>query len=167
MTNKQLYRTLILPPPASTILLYAADGLSVWRKNLNAAGFPRTPNRADWVPMFRQLVDSEEGMETLQNLALAGMEAWKCPSSQIQCLNDAFRDITFRALSIAALQRFFDTTAEKIVFPEPVKRQPYPATQQAAPKPERETQKPSNNPPSLTTPHRPSALPKKSHPTPQ
>ena len=150
MKSKQPRSGILLPPPASTILLYAADGLSAWRKNFSPAGFPRTPSRSDWVPMFRQLVESKEGMETLQNLAIAGMEAWKCPQSHIQCLNAAFRDITFRALSIAALHRFADTTLEKIVFPEPVKKQPYPVEEKFTPKPER----PQQGRPG-TGPHRP------------
>jgi len=146
-------KLLILPPPAGTILLYAADGLSSWRGHLSPEGTPRTPSRSHWVPMFRQLVDSKEGLLTLHDLAKAGMRAWNCPPPMVGCLDDAFRDITFRAMSIAALQHFADTAPERVMLPgaEP---SPYPPSPKIQPRPERARQ----NPPA-TSPHRPRPRP--------
>jgi len=149
MANGKSRQPPVLPPPAGVILLYAADGLSSWRGHLSPAGWPRTPCRSLWVPMFRQLVDSDEGLKTLHALAEAGMHAWNCPSATVGCLDEAFRDITFRALSIAALQHFADTAREKVALlgSEPP-RHPLPA--KPRPRPER----PSQNRPSAS-PHRP------------
>ena len=127
MGSKHTRRPPLLPPPAATILLYAADGLAAWRKHMRATGKPRTPPRTEWVPMFRQLVDSEQGLATLHDLAETGIVAWDCPPSFAQCLDAAFRDITFRALSIAALQDFADTAQKKVVLPTsppPTQREP-------------------------------------------
>ena len=149
MASERPRQTVVLPPPAGTILLYAADGLSSWRGHLSPAGKPCTPNRSHWVPMFRQLVDSDEGMQTLRTLAEAGMRAWNCPPGIVGCLGDAFCDITFRALSIAALQNFAETAREKVVLPGSEPPQ-YPVATKNRPKPEQ----PSQNRPA-TSPHRP------------
>jgi hypothetical protein len=114
MSDGLLLQVAILPPPAGTILLYAADGLSTWRGHFNPSGRPRTPERSLWVPMFRQLVDSPEGLTTLHSMAEAGMRAWDCSEDVLACLPQAFRDITFRALSIAALEDFAATAREKV-----------------------------------------------------
>ena len=124
----------LLPPPARTILLYAADGLASKNGNLSPAGKPRAPARSVWVPMFRRLVDSDEGMQTILSLAQAGMRAWNCPTTMVKCLGGAFNDITFRALSIAALQNFAETAGEKIVLPSPEKPHRAPPRSPAAPK---------------------------------
>jgi len=112
-------RTPILPPPAGTILLYAADGLAQSRGQLNRSGKPRTPARDQWVPLFRTLVESKEGLVELQHLATAGMQGWGCPPSLTRCLDDAFADITFRPLLIAALDDLAATARDKIVMPVP------------------------------------------------
>ena len=118
MLSKRSKPPVILPPPVGTILLYAADGISSWRRHLNPRGKPRTPKRSDWVSTFRLLVDSDEGLLTLHALAEAGMRAWECPPREIESLDDAFRDITFRAMAIAALQHFADTADDAIALPE-------------------------------------------------
>jgi hypothetical protein len=122
MKNGSSLHTLMLPPPVGTILLYAADGLSVRNGNLNAAGRPRTPKRSIWVPMFRNLIDTDEGLGTLYSLAEDGMRAWACSPDQVNSLNDAFMDITFRALSIAALEHLVATAHEPVVMQEPSKK---------------------------------------------
>jgi hypothetical protein len=63
------------------------------------------------------------------------MLAWHCPAGVIGSLEDALRDITFRALSIAALQHFADTAAEKVMLrdPEPLPHRPTPPSLRAKP----------------------------------
>jgi hypothetical protein len=159
MANDKSRPPILLPPPAGTILLYAADGLSSWKGHLSPAGKPRTPSRSLWVPMFRQLVESREGLVTLRALAEEGMRAWECPPTMVRCLEYALRDITFRALSIAALQDFAETAREKVTLPgsEPP---PYPPPPKPRPRPERPSNRPSNSP------HRPRPRPGGSRPTP-
>ena len=103
-----------LPPPAATILLYAADGLSVWKGHLNPSGRPRMPQRSIWVPMFRELANSTDGLKTLRSLAEAGMQAWNCSADHLNCLESVFRDITFRALIIATLDNLYDVPREPV-----------------------------------------------------
>ena len=127
----------LLPPPVGIILLYAADGLSVWNRQFSRSGRPRTPERAVWVPMFRQLTESHEGLRTLKTLAVAGMRGWGCPEVYPACLDAAFRDIGFRARAIAALDDFADTARERFTIPEPPRHPPAANT-----RPRRETAKP-------------------------
>lgn len=150
MTNGAPRRIVALPPPAGTILLYAADGLSSRQGDLSPAGRPRTPKRSIWVPMFRLYIDSENGLGTLHSLAEDGMRAWDCSPDQVNSLSDAFEDITFRALSIAALEHFAATAHEKVLMPElPKKSVP------ESPKPEpHDSAKPSAQ---STEPRRPTA----------
>ena len=154
----------LLTPPAATILLYAADGLSVGNKHFSVSGRPKTPNRSEWVPMFRTLVNSPEGIQTLQTLAEIGMKAWDCPSDTLDCLKAAFRDITIRALLIASLENFADTAREKVVFDLPQPARPYPPPPQPpSPKPERPRRTSSHSP---SGPHRPSSRLNNSGPRP-
>lgn len=154
----------LLPPPAATILLYAADGLSVWRKNFSPSGNPRTPERIIWVPMFRELVKSPEGLRTLRKLAETGMQAWRCPPDTVNCLKDAFHDITIRALMLATLEHFAETARERVLLTVPPPPRPYPSpARPTPPRPERPNRTPSATPPS--GPHRPS--PKRNSPGPQ
>jgi hypothetical protein len=111
-------RAVTLPPPAGTILLYAADGLSAKRGDLSPAGRPRTPRRSIWVPLFRDYIETDEGLGTLHSLAKDGMTAWDCSPDQLDSLVDAFADISFRALSVAALEHFAATAHEKVLMPE-------------------------------------------------
>lgn len=124
MSKTKTWKTHLLPPPAGTILLYAADGLSAWKNRLSACLRPRTPNRTEWVPMFRQLVDSHEGLRTLQSLAEAGMRAWRCPKSVLDSLKAAFRDMTLRSLMIVALENFAATAREKVIVSNPPNSSP-------------------------------------------
>ena len=109
MTKSRSRRPAVLPPPVATILLFAADGLSSWKGSLSAAERPKAPSCLLWVPMFREFVESDEGLRILHALATAGMRAWRCPPSVIQSVDAAFGHITFRAMSIVALQHFTDT----------------------------------------------------------
>ena len=113
-----------MPPPLGTVLLYAADGLSVWNRDLSRSRRPRTPERAVWVPMFRQLTESVEGLRTLKALAKTGMRGRNCPEVYFECLDAAFRDVSFRALAIAALEDFADTARERFALPEPPRHPP-------------------------------------------
>jgi hypothetical protein len=113
-----------LPPPVATILLYAADGLSVWNRRFTVSGRPRTPERAGWAPMFRLLIESHEGVRTLKTLAETGMRGWGCPDVYLDCLDAAFRDIGFRARAIAVLEELADTARERFTLPEPPPRPP-------------------------------------------
>jgi hypothetical protein len=65
--------------------------------------------------MFRDYIDSEEGLGTLYILAEEGMRAWGCTPDQVNSLSGAFEDITFKAQSIAALEHFAATAHEKVV----------------------------------------------------
>ncbi|MDD4617077.1 MAG: hypothetical protein PHW76_08215 [Alphaproteobacteria bacterium] len=103
----------MLPPPAKAILLYAADGLSVWKSDFTKCGRPRAPSPSRWVPTFRQLIETYEGLRVLQKLAEAGMMAWSCSNDTLDCTRDAFRDVSFRALAIAALEDFAETLPQK------------------------------------------------------
>jgi hypothetical protein len=141
-------KSVILPPPAGTILLYAADGLAASRGDLSPTGKPRTPSRDQWVPLFRGLVGSKEGLVELQGLATAGMKAWNCPPGLMRCLNDAFQDITFPTRLIATLDDLAATAREKI--PEPVPPMPATApgpTQPRQASPQDEPQSPIDNHP--------------------
>jgi hypothetical protein len=111
--------------------------------------------------MFRELVDSDEGLETIHALAEAGMHAWRCPPGVIGCLEDALRDITFRAMSIAALQHFAETAQEKVMLrdPEPSSRRS--TAPKLRPRPERPT---SGHRPG--SPHRPRPHSRSTSPTP-
>lgn len=162
MVNGRTRQGVVLPPPVGTILLYAADGLSSRRNDLTPAGKPRTPSRSHWVPMFRQLVDSDEGLLTLHDLADAGMRAWLCPSTIVTCLDDAFRDITFRALSIAALQHFADTAREKVTLSGPEKPRQHTPPEKPRPRPERQPRASHT----VTSPHRPHLRSGDRHPAP-
>jgi hypothetical protein len=122
----------VLPPPAGTILLYAADGLSVRQGDLSPAGRPRTPKRSTWVPLFREHLDTDEGTDTLYSLAEDGMRAWDCSPDQMNGLRRAFEDITFRALSLAALEYFAATAPTPITLKSPIKP---PEVQQSKPEP--------------------------------
>lgn len=113
-----------LPAPLATILLYAADGMSVRSNYLSRAGRPRTPERAVWVPYFRQLLETPEGVRMLRALAEAGMRGWDCPPVYFDCLDAAFRGLGFRARAIAALEDFADTARERVTIPEPPYRPP-------------------------------------------
>lgn len=150
----------LLPPPAETILLYAADGLSVWKKNFSPSGNPRTPERTVWVPMFNELVKSPEGLRTLHKLAEIGMKAWQCPPATVDCLKDAFHDITLRGLFIVNLQRLADTSRERITLP-PLPNPPSPSSPpKKAPRPERSQQaNRAEPPPQLASPRRPPQRP--------
>ena len=110
----------LLPAPVATILLYAADGWALRHQMLSHTGKPRTPERAIWVPLFRQLAETHEGMRELKEFAAAGMRGWNCPAAYLECLDAAFRDTGFRARTIATLQNFADTAREKFPLPEPV-----------------------------------------------
>ena len=140
----------LLPPPSATILLYAADGLSVWKKRLSPKGFPQMPERAIWVPMFRELVNSEEGMHTLHSLARSGMLAWRCSPDNIHSLKSAFRDITLRALIIGTLEDYADTGSIRVLMPPPPSR-PQPPTLAARP----ESPKPKSSGTPYSAPRRP------------
>jgi hypothetical protein len=148
--------TPLLPPPAATILLYAADGLSVWRKNFSPSGNPRTPERVVWVSMFHELVKSPEGLRTLHKLAESGMRAWRCSPATVDCLKDAFHDITIRALMLATLEDFAATAREKIVLRvhEPTRQSPPPN-----PPPKARPQPQSPRPDHPTSAHRPRSRP--------
>ena len=148
-------QSIVLPPPAGTILLYAADGLASQQGHLSPAGKPQMPSRCEWVPMFRELIDSKEGLSKLHDLARAGMVAWNCPPGMIACLDDAFCDITFRALSISALEDFAETARAKVVLSVPTPRSPQPSDHR--PRAERPTS-------ALSVPSRPSRP--RNHPRP-
>jgi len=121
MKSGSSLRAVTLPPPAGTILLYAADGLSAKQGDLGPSGRPRTPRRSIWVPLFRDYIETDEGLGTLHSLAKDGMTAWDCSPDQLDSLVDAFADISFRALSVAALEHFAATAHEKITLKRPQK----------------------------------------------
>jgi hypothetical protein len=140
MTTKSGGGSRRLPPPLGAILKYAADGLSVGNRDFSRSWRPYTPERAVWVPVFRQLVESPKGLRTLKALAEAGMRARNCPPVYLECLDAAFRDPGFRALAIAALEDFADTARERFTIPAPplhpssaVHHHPHP--EPSAPKP--------------------------------
>ena len=122
MSDAALPPASLLPPPSATILLYAADGLAAWKNHIGPKGFPQMPERAIWVPMFRELVNSEEGMHTLHALTRSGMQAWRCSPENINTLKSAFRDITLRALLIATLDDYADTGGIRVLMPPPPSR---------------------------------------------
>lgn len=154
MYEKNFPNAHLLPPPTATLLLYAADGLSVWKKHLGPSGYPRTPERSLWVPMFRELVNSDEGLRTLQMLTRTGMQAWRCSPDAVNSLKSAFKDITIRALMIATLEHFAETAREKVTLTVPQPPRPYPPpARPAPPRPERPRRTSSAAPPS--GPHRP------------
>ena len=125
MSERSLPPQPLLAPPSATILLYAADGLSVWKKEFSKAGFPRTPERAIWVPMFRELLNSDEGVRTLHSLTRTGMKAWRCPPDSVNSLKAAFHDITLRVLMLATLEDYADTGFVQVLLPPaPQRRQP-------------------------------------------
>jgi len=161
MSDAALPPASLLPPPSATILLYAADGLAVWKKHLGPKGFPRMPERAIWVPMFRELVNSEEGMHTLHTLARSGMQAWRCSPDNIKTLKSAFRDITLRALLIASLDDYADTGFIRVLMRPLPSRPQQPAL---TPRPESPKAKPSWTP--YSSPRRPSGQHKNPAPKP-
>ncbi len=160
MSDAALPSARLLPPPSATILLYAADGLAAWKNHIGPKGFPKMPERAIWVPMFRELVNSEEGMHTLHALTRTGMQAWRCSPDNINSLKSAFRDITLRALLIASLDDYADTGFIRILMPPPPSRPQQPAL---APRPE--SPKPKSGGTPYSTPRRPSGQHK--NPTPK
>jgi hypothetical protein len=68
------------------------------------------------VPLFRDYIETDKGLSALHSLAKDGMTAWDCSSDQLNSLADAFADISFKALSVAALEHFAATANEKIEF---------------------------------------------------
>jgi len=152
VTNSANHTGVLLPPPVATILLYAADGLSVRMGRFSPSGRPRTPERIEWAAHFRKLVESAEGLEALKSLAAEGMEAWGCSAIALWCLNGAFRDITFRARAIAVLEELADTARERFSLSSP---SVYPAAPSRRPRPE-------NGSPRSPSPSRP--LPRRNGP---
>jgi hypothetical protein len=110
----------LLAAPAAIILLYAADGWALRHQMLSHTGKPRTPERTIWVPLFRQLVETHEGLGELKEFATAGMRGWNCPAVYLECLDAAFCDICFRSRVIAALHDLADTAREKFPLQEPI-----------------------------------------------
>lgn len=108
-----------LSAPLATVLLYAADGLAVWNQSLSRAGRPRMPERAVWVPMFRQLVESSDGVRTLKSLAEAGLQGWGCPDVYFECLDAAFRELGLKGRIIALLDELAATARDRFVMLEP------------------------------------------------
>jgi hypothetical protein len=155
MTRKKR-RPSVLPPPAETFLLYVADGLSTWLGYKGPAEKLRTLERIFWVPMFRQLAASDDGVETLHKLAATGMRTCNCLPCLIGGLNDAFRNITFRSLSIATLHAFAETARERIHLPVSAATtyQPLVAATAPQPKAKPEQQHAKRAAPSAS-PHRP------------
>ena len=70
-----------LLPPAATLLEYAAYGWSAHLGNFTAAGRPRLPDPGTWLPEFAALLAAPDGLEWLERLTLAGMEAWGVDAS--------------------------------------------------------------------------------------
>jgi hypothetical protein len=114
MRNGASHRVVALPPPAETILLYAADGLSMRQGHLSPAGRPKPLKRSSWVPLFYRLIKSPRGLRMLHALAESGMRAWDCSNDMLDSLDGAFEDITFRSLSHAALEHYAATASERI-----------------------------------------------------
>jgi hypothetical protein len=81
---------------------------------------PRTPERTIWVPLFRQLAETHEGLHELQEFAAARMRGCNCPAAYLECLDATFHDLGFRSRVIAALHDFADTACEKLSLPEPM-----------------------------------------------
>jgi hypothetical protein len=98
--------------------------------------------------MFRQLTESTEGLRMLKALAEEGMRGWDCPDVYLDCLDTAFRDISFRALAIAALEDFADTARERFTLPEPPR---HPPAADIRPRPEKAKPEPAG--PSRPRPH--------------
>jgi len=117
MKKRGRQRLIMLPPPVEMILLYAADGLAAWRGHVGRSGRPQTPGRPLWVPMLRELVESDQGLSTLRAMAEAGMQAWECPPDLTSCLEAAFSDITFRVSAVAVLHNLAATSPEKVTLP--------------------------------------------------
>jgi hypothetical protein len=141
MAKKSNQTGQLLPSPLATILLYAADGLSVWNRRLSRAGRPRTPERAECLGTFRHLVGSPQGRRTLKDLVVAGMRGWDCPADYLECADAAFREIGFEARAIAALEEMADTARERFTLPEPPR---HPPAAETRPRPEfRRNMKPS------------------------
>ncbi len=70
-----------LLPPAATLLEYAAYGWSAHLGNFTAAGRPRLPDPGTWLLEFAALLAAPDGLEWLERLTLAGMEAWGVDAS--------------------------------------------------------------------------------------
>ncbi len=101
----------LLPPPAETILMYAAWGWAFEQGYLSRSARPKLPERTLWVPLFYDLTKIETGMSHLKELAVAGCIAWSISPSTRACLDDAFRDpritdlLTESLLDLAATAR--------------------------------------------------------------
>ena len=149
MTSTEAPPRKILPPPVGTILLFAADGLSVRKREFSSSGKPRPPERNVWVPKLWQYLESPEGLRTLKELAEAGIRGGNYPDVYLECVDAAFRDPRFYKLAITALEEFADTARERFALPEP--------TQHAAagPRPRPETVKPESPKLESPTPSRP------------
>lgn len=80
----------ILPPPAATLLIYAAYGWSVHLGDYSPSGRPRQPSDASWLPKFAALLTSPDGMIGLEKLALFGMQAWEVDPAICAVLPAAF-----------------------------------------------------------------------------
>ncbi len=66
----------------------------------------------------------------LHSLAESGMRAWDCSTDMLDSLDGAFENITFKALSIAALERLAATANEKINLSASVQTPPKPTAAQ-------------------------------------
>lgn len=131
MTRTTQTFSTLLPPPVATILLYAADGLAVRLRRFSPSGRPRTPERIEWVPMFRELANSADGIEALKSLAVVGMQAWDCSALLLYCLDSAFRDLGFRRSAIMVLEDLADTARERF---SPAARPVYPPPPEVRPR---------------------------------
>jgi len=124
MTSREARPCELLPPPVETILLFAADGLSMRDKLFAPSGRPRTPERGQWVPLFRLLVESKEGRRTLLQLAQDGIRGWGLSRHMLDCSAAAFGHVSFKARAILALEELADTARERFTLPPPPQSPP-------------------------------------------
>jgi len=80
----------ILPPPAATLLVYAAFGWSVHLGDFSANGRPRMPPDASWLPELAALLTAPDGLAGLQELTSLGMRGWEVDASLCAVLPAAF-----------------------------------------------------------------------------
>jgi hypothetical protein len=110
-------QTPILPPAVASIMAYAAFGLAVYKGCYTRSGKPRRLALEEWVPLFYDMIETQQGISKLQDLAETGMRAWAIPEPTVGVVAAALRHAAFLVLARGALENYAATAPRSISLP--------------------------------------------------
>jgi hypothetical protein len=121
-----------LPPPAKTLLVYAAYGWAAERRWFSPAGRPVMPPTGEYAPRLAALLTKPGGMDELRAYTEKGMAAWGVDPSIIAVVKPAFASPDL-AQGLAMLLRPWQNSTESRAKIAPAPPQPAPSAQQTDP----------------------------------